>query len=87
MIWQIRRFDEKEKTVAYAKMLETAGAYLVAVHGRTREQKTAKEVRADWDAIKVNLAPLTCCQSKASECILACCCACFLSLSSALHSL
>ena len=33
-------------------MVERAGASIVAVHGRTREQKCAKLVRADWDAIK-----------------------------------
>ena len=57
MLSQIRRFQQAEKTIAYAKMLESAGAFMVAVHGRTREQKTAKEVRADWDAIKVYLLP------------------------------
>ena len=50
---QIRIFPSLEKTLAYAKMIERAGASLVAVHGRTREQKTAKECLADWDAIKV----------------------------------
>ena len=48
---KIRRFDDVDKTVAYAAMLERAGAYLVAVHGRTREQKRAEEVRACWDTI------------------------------------
>ena len=51
---QIRIFPSLDKTVAYAQMLEKAGASLVAVHGRTREQKTAREVRADWNAIKVS---------------------------------
>ena len=51
---QIRMFPDIDKTVKYAKMLEEAGAWLVAVHGRTREQKDAKQVRADWNAIRVN---------------------------------
>ena len=51
---QIRMFPDIDKTVKYAKMLEGAGAWLVAVHGRTREQKDAKQVRADWNAIRVS---------------------------------
>lgn len=27
---------------------------MVAVHGRTREQKDAKQVKADWNAIRVH---------------------------------
>ncbi len=50
---KVRLFPELERTLEYVKMLERAGAYLVAVHGRTRDQKRAKSVRADWDAIRV----------------------------------
>lgn len=57
---QIRMFPDIEKTVKYAKMLERAGAWLVAVHGRTREQKDAKQVRADWNAIRVSLQEVCC---------------------------
>ncbi|KAK9908593.1 hypothetical protein WJX75_000138 [Coccomyxa subellipsoidea] len=49
---KIRVFPEREKTVAYARMLERAGASLIAVHGRLREQKKSKGPDADWDAIK-----------------------------------
>jgi tRNA-dihydrouridine synthase 1 len=49
---KIRIFPQLEDTVAYAKMLEEAGASLVAVHGRTRDEKDGKKFRADWDAIK-----------------------------------
>jgi tRNA-dihydrouridine synthase 1 len=31
--------------------VEAAGAQLVAVHGRTREQKRASDVRANWGFI------------------------------------
>ena len=56
---KIRIFPELDKTLAYATMLERAGASLVAVHGRTREQKHTAAVRADWDAIKAVKAALS----------------------------
>ncbi|KAG2608486.1 hypothetical protein PVAP13_4NG332000 [Panicum virgatum] len=49
---KIRIFPRLEDTLAYAKMLEEAGASLVAVHGRTRDEKDGEKFRADWDAIK-----------------------------------
>ncbi|KAL2613927.1 hypothetical protein R1flu_025619 [Riccia fluitans] len=49
---KIRIFPELEDTLAYARMLEAAGCSLLAVHGRTREQKFSQLVRADWDAIR-----------------------------------
>ena len=48
---KIRRFEDVNDTVEYAAMLERAGASLVAVHGRTREQKWAERVRADLSHI------------------------------------
>lgn len=44
--------DDLAKTIAYARMIEKAGASLITVHGRTREQKDLTATRADWDAIK-----------------------------------
>ena len=51
---KIRVFPELHKTIEYAQMLERAGASLIAVHGRLREQKKSKGADADWDVIKVN---------------------------------
>jgi tRNA-dihydrouridine synthase 1 len=43
---KIRIFPRLEDTLAYAKMLEEAGASLVAVHGRMRDEKDGKKPAA-----------------------------------------
>uniref|UniRef100_A0A7C9ALN5 tRNA-dihydrouridine(16/17) synthase [NAD(P)(+)] n=2 Tax=Opuntia streptacantha TaxID=393608 RepID=A0A7C9ALN5_OPUST len=49
---KIRIFPDLQDTLKYATMLEEAGCSLLAVHGRTRDQKDQRKIRADWTAIR-----------------------------------
>ncbi|KAL6512847.1 hypothetical protein OROHE_019637 [Orobanche hederae] len=49
---KIRIFPDLQDTINYAKMLEDAGCSLLAVHGRTRDEKDGKKIRANWKIIK-----------------------------------
>lgn len=49
---KIRIFDDREKSLAYAKHVLSAGAQFLTVHGRTREMKGQKTGLADWSVIK-----------------------------------
>ncbi|KAL4568747.1 hypothetical protein LXL04_024362 [Taraxacum kok-saghyz] len=47
---KIRLFPSLDDTLNYVKLLEDSGCSLIAVHGRTRDERTKQ--RANWDAIK-----------------------------------
>ncbi len=49
---KIRILETKEKTLAYATKILDAGASILTVHGRQREQKGHKTGLADWKAIR-----------------------------------
>ncbi|KAF3940083.1 hypothetical protein ABW19_dt0201705 [Dactylella cylindrospora] len=59
---KIRILDTKEKTLQYAKMVLDAGASILTVHGRRRDQKSHNTGLADWSYIRYlreNLPPET----------------------------
>jgi tRNA-dihydrouridine synthase 1 len=59
---KMRILATKEKTLDYARMILSAGANVLTVHGRTREQKGRVQGVADWDMIRFlrdNLPPET----------------------------
>ncbi len=49
---KIRILDTKEKTLAYAQKVLSAGASILTVHGRTRDMKGHKTGLADWKMIR-----------------------------------
>lgn len=55
---KIRIFESIKRSVEYAKMIEDAGAQMITVHGRTREQRGVNTGFASWEhirQIKLNL--------------------------------
>ncbi|KAH0537301.1 hypothetical protein FGG08_005891 [Glutinoglossum americanum] len=59
---KIRVLETKEQTLEYANMVLSAGASILTVHGRTREQKGHNTGLADWSKIRYlreNLPPET----------------------------
>jgi tRNA-dihydrouridine synthase 1 len=49
---KMRVLDTKEKTLEYAKMILSAGASILTVHGRQRDQKGHWTGLADWKIIR-----------------------------------
>ncbi|CAM9769779.1 unnamed protein product, partial [Hapterophycus canaliculatus] len=49
---KVRLLDSLEDTITMCKMLVAAGARIITVHGRTKEQKGRAVAACDWDAIR-----------------------------------
>ncbi|KAK3047771.1 tRNA dihydrouridine synthase [Extremus antarcticus] len=49
---KMRVLETKEKTLEYAKMILDAGASIITVHGRRREQKGHNTGLADWSVLR-----------------------------------
>lgn len=52
VVCKIRVFESVERTVEYARVIEDAGCAMLAVHGRTREQRGINMGFASWDHIR-----------------------------------
>jgi tRNA-dihydrouridine synthase 1 len=50
---KIRLLPSLDDTLQLARMLQAAGCQLLAVHGRTRDNKGLYSTPADWDAIRI----------------------------------
>ncbi|KIY49949.1 Dus-domain-containing protein [Fistulina hepatica ATCC 64428] len=48
---KFRIFANVERSIEYARMLERAGAQILTIHGRTREQRGVNTSMADWKQI------------------------------------
>ncbi len=49
---KVRILETKEKTLEYVKVILSAGASIITVHGRQRDQKGHKTGLADWSVIR-----------------------------------
>ena len=49
---KMRILETKEKTLEYAKVILSAGASIITVHGRQRDQKGHKTGLADWSVLR-----------------------------------
>ena len=49
---KMRILESKEKTLEYAQVILSAGASLITVHGRNRDQKGHKTGLADWSVLR-----------------------------------
>lgn len=49
---KMRILDTRERTLDYAKLLLSAGASIITVHGRQRDQKGHKTGLADWTVLR-----------------------------------
>ena len=49
---KMRILETREKTLQYAKVIVSAGASIITIHGRQRDQKGHKTGLADWSVIR-----------------------------------
>lgn len=50
---KVRIFNDVGTTLSYVRMIQDSGCSLLAVHGRTREQRGVDTGLADWDQIRM----------------------------------